>query len=134
MVREGQSCKFECPFPLADYCMQWIYILHQSLTSNLVLTLGIVTLGPGRYKRRLDCSKGRSKGLPLRIQVSRRTPEVQGFLRKRRLNSTTKTKRDPGTRDNDPGIFKGVSSRSKLERQYRKYNGLYRKGESARTK
>ena len=26
------------------------------------------------------------------------------------------------------GIFKGVSSRSKLEIQYRKYDGLYRKG------
>ena len=26
------------------------------------------------------------------------------------------------------GIFEGVSSRSKLEIQYRKYDGLYRKG------
>ena len=32
------------------------------------------------------------------------------------------------TRSNDLGIFEGVSSRSKLERQYRKYDGLYRKG------
>ena len=31
-------------------------------------------------------------------------------------------------RSNDLGIFEGVSSRSKLEIQYRKYNGLYRKG------
>ena len=31
-------------------------------------------------------------------------------------------------RSNDLGIFEGVSSRSKLELQYRKYDGLYRKG------
>ena len=31
-------------------------------------------------------------------------------------------------RSNDLGIFEGVLSRSKLELQYRKYDGLYRKG------
>ena len=40
----------------------------------------------------------------------------------------TKTKRDLGSKDQDLGIFKGRSSRSKLKRKYRKYNGLYRKG------
>ena len=44
------------------------------------------------------------------------------------LNSTTKTKRDPEVRSKDLGIFEGVLSRSKLRREYRKYEGLYRKG------
>ena len=51
---------------------------------------------------------------------------VLKVLRKRRLNSTTKTKRDPRQGVNDLGIFEAVSSRSKLEREYRKYTGLYR--------
>ena len=51
-----------------------------------------------------------------------------------RLNSTTKTKRSPKTRSNDLGIFKGVSSRSKLERQYRKYDSLSRREGCAQTK
>ena len=50
--------------------------------------------------------------------------------RKHRLNSTTKTKRDPEARSNDLGIFERVLSRSKLRREYRKYEGLYRKGKA----
>ena len=46
----------------------------------------------------------------------------------RRLNSTTKTKRDLGQEAYDLGIFEGVSSRSKLGTRYRKYVGLYREG------
>ena len=38
----------------------------------------------------------------------------------------TKTKRDLRQGVNDLGIFKAVLSRSKLEREYRKYAGLYR--------
>ena len=33
------------------------------------------------------------------------------------------------TRNNDLGIFEGVLSRSKLEREYRKYDRLHKKGE-----
>ena len=51
-----------------------------------------------------------------------------------RLNSTTKTKRSPRQGVIDLGIFEGVSSRSKLELQYREYDGLYKKGKCARTK
>ena len=52
----------------------------------------------------------------------------------RRLNSTTRTKRDPRQGAMTFGIFEGVSSRSKLGGQYRKYDDLYRKGECAWTK
>ena len=48
--------------------------------------------------------------------------------RERRLNSTTRTKRDLRQGSDDLGIFEGVLSRSKLEIRYRKYDGLYRKG------
>ena len=40
-----------------------------------------VTLGPGRYRRRLNWSCDRLKGRPLRVQVSRQTPWVQRFQR-----------------------------------------------------
>ena len=35
---------------------------------------------------------------------------------------------------NDLGIFEAVSSRSKLRREYREYNSLYRKEKYAQTK
>ena len=66
--------------------------------------------------------------------MSRRTPGGSRVSRKRRLNSTTKTKRDPEVRSNDLGIFKEVSSRSKLKREYREYKGLYRKERCAQAK
>ena len=59
---------------------------------------------------------------------------VLRVLRECQLNSMTKTKRVPRQGINDLGIFEVVSSRSKLEREYRKYDGLYRKGKCARTK
>ena len=40
-----------------------------------------VTLGPGRYRRRLDGSKDRPKGCPLGFQASRWMPGVQRFQR-----------------------------------------------------
>ena len=46
--------------------------------------------------------------------------------REHRLSSTTKTKGDPRWRTNDLGIFEVVSSRSKLENKYRKYDSLNR--------
>ena len=60
------------------------------------------------------------KGLSIKTDT-----RVSKVLRKRRLNSTTKTKRDPRQGVNDLGIFEAVSSRSKSEREYRKYTGLY---------
>ena len=48
---------------------------------SISIDIATVTLGPGRYRRRLDGSKDRPKGRPLGIQASRRMPEVQRFQR-----------------------------------------------------
>ena len=62
------------------------------------------------------------KGLSIKTDA-----RVLKVSRKRRLNSTTKTKRDPRQGINDLGIFEAVLSRSKLRRNYRRLDGLYRK-------
>ena len=70
-----------------------------------------------------------SKGSSVKMDAG-----VSKVSREHQLNSTTKTKRGSGQRVNDLGIFEAVSSRSKLEREYRKYNGLYKGEKYAQTK
>ena len=106
-------------------------IAIRPLLSFLLLSSS-VTLGPGRYRRRLDWSWDRPKSCSLGVQASRRTLEVRRFSEERQLNSMTETKRDPRQGAMTLVYSKGVSSRSKLEIWYRKYDGLYRKG-GART-
>ena len=90
-------------------------------------TARFVTLGPGGDKHKLNWTIVHPKGLPLGIQASRQTPGFRGFCGSidsivwRRLREF----QDKGF--NDLGIFEVVSSRSKLERKYRKYDSLYRK-------
>ena len=83
---------------------------------------------PGRDKHRLDEHEF-ALGFSSRGSSVKMDTGGSRISKEHRLNSTTKTKRDPETRNNDLGIFEGVLSRSKLEREYRKYNRLYKKGE-----
>ena len=45
------------------------------------IDMGGVTLGPGRYRHRLNGSKDCPKGCPLGFQASRQTPGFQRFQR-----------------------------------------------------